>query len=225
MPDSTVFNSLLSAVLAHGAGLGTHSCMLCLTSFLFTMLLAHVHERIPKLAGLMAKPVADGRAVSTVHALNLAILHILACVFLWTLMLLLQGWCSPDIMPNCHETTPNLFLPWLHLFFIHLLEPRPRASAHFLKQIDWRVKLCSVAKKVFTVLPDNPAWVNSCRLGFRGAGKAVRKNEFTGSIVKQLIGAVRPQPCIFSRYILDKGMTDLNKWWWCEGPVSKKKLN
>lgn len=71
--------------------------------------------------------------------------------------------------------------------------------------------MCSVAKKVFTVLPDNPAWVNSCRLGFRGAGKAVRKNEFTGSIVKQLIGAVRPQPRIFSRYILDKGMTDLNK--------------
>lgn len=28
MPDSTVINSLLSAVLAHGAGLGTHSCML-----------------------------------------------------------------------------------------------------------------------------------------------------------------------------------------------------
>lgn len=37
MPDSTVIYSLLSAVLAHGAGLGTNSCMPCLTSLLFTL--------------------------------------------------------------------------------------------------------------------------------------------------------------------------------------------
>lgn len=36
MPDSTVIYSLLSVVLAHCAVLGTHSCMLCLTSLLFT---------------------------------------------------------------------------------------------------------------------------------------------------------------------------------------------
>lgn len=98
---------------------------------------AHVPEKLPGLRGLMPKPVADGRAVSTVYALNLAILHILTCIFLWHWYCSWQGLCSPHIMPNCHETTPSLFLPWLHLFFIHLLEPRPRASANLLKWIDW----------------------------------------------------------------------------------------
>lgn len=37
MPDSTVIYSLHSAVLAHGAEMGTHSCMLCLTSLLFIL--------------------------------------------------------------------------------------------------------------------------------------------------------------------------------------------
>lgn len=99
--------------------------------------IAHVHEKIPDPWGLMPKAVTDGRAVNTLYALNLAILHILTCVFLWTLMLCRQGWCSPDTTPDCHKTTPSLFLPWLHLFFVHLQEPRPRVSAHLLKWIDW----------------------------------------------------------------------------------------
>lgn len=53
--------------------------------------IAHVHEKIRDPEGLMPKPVTDGRAVSTVYALNLAILHILTYISLWMLILCLTG--------------------------------------------------------------------------------------------------------------------------------------
>lgn len=90
--------------------------------------IAHVHEKIPELRGLMPKPVADGRAVKTVYALNQAILHVLTCVFLWTLILFLAGWVS-----SWHHAQ----LPRNHTQFISaqapsLLHPSSGAQAQHL---------------------------------------------------------------------------------------------
>lgn len=92
--------------------------------------IAHVHEKIPELRGLMPNLWLMEKLWTLSVSQTWQSWLVSSCGHCFCSW---KGWCSPNIPPNCHETTPSLFVLWLHLFFIHLLEPRPRASAHLLK--------------------------------------------------------------------------------------------
>lgn len=70
----------------------------------------HVHEKSPELRGLIPKAVIDGETVNTVYALNMANLHILTCVSLWTLMLFLTG--VSVLLSSCLTATKPRSILW-----------------------------------------------------------------------------------------------------------------
>lgn len=57
--------------------------------------IVRTHEKNLELRELKVKPMPDGITMNTIYALNLGNMHILTCVFLWTLMLFLTGVSVP----------------------------------------------------------------------------------------------------------------------------------